>query len=184
MPTATRICNELKIYTEIDMGANLFGYATLTAINIENTEEKVYFRIKMPEINNGNLNNALQDTGRTETYLRRYLYLLFLDIAQNDEVDASDNRPSASKKPSVNKPRNRPSPPSGKKQPVATNKRLTMKQKKELSDLDPILKEIIEDGSDNITMKQVLNGLQTLEDKGDLSSDERLKIAKKIATIQ
>lgn len=183
VPTATRICNELKIYTEIDMGANLFGYATLTAINIENTDEQVYFRIKMPEINNSNLNNALQDTGRTETYLRRYLYLLFLDIAQNDEVDASDNRPkqSAPKKP-VNKPRNKPATPT-RKQPLTTNKRLTVKQKKDMSDLDPTLKEIIDNGSTTITMKQVLDELDLMEDSGKLSSDDRVKIAKKIATI-
>lgn len=183
VPTATRICNELKIYTEIDMGANLFGYATLTAINIENTDEQVYFRIKMPEINNSNLNNALQDTGRTETYLRRYLYLLFLDIAQNDEVDASDNRPkqSAPKKP-VNKPRNKPATPT-RKQPLTTNKRLTVKQKKDMSDLDPILKGIIDNGSTTLTMNQVLDELQSMEDSGKLSSDDRVKIAKKIATI-
>lgn len=200
VPQATRICNELGLYTEIDMGANLFGYATLTVVNIDNVEEKVYFRIKMPQVEGGNLNTILQDTGRTETYLRRYLYLLFLDIAQNDEVDATDNTekkttssPSSRKAP-VSKPRNKPTNPSAsakkptpKKpttQPLTTNKRLTMKQKKDMSEADEILKKIIDDGKDNITMKNVLEELQSMEEKGELSSDERLAIAKKISTLQ
>ena len=62
VPSATRICNELQLYTEIDMGANLFGYATLTVVNIENVEEKCYFRIKMPEITGGNINNMLENS--------------------------------------------------------------------------------------------------------------------------
>ena len=187
VPTATRICNELGIYTEIDMGAETIGYATLTAINIEDPMERVYFRIRMPELTGGNINQLLQDTGRTETYLRRYLYLLFLDIAQNDEVDATDNRPSrntqtSTKKP-VNKPRSRPTSASKKTtQPMTTNKRLTMKQKKELSEADPTLKDIIENGESDITMKQVLDTLHGYD--GTISSEERLTIAKRIATIQ
>ena len=50
VPTATRICNELGLYTEIDMGANTYGYATLTVVNIDNVDQKCYFRLKMPAI--------------------------------------------------------------------------------------------------------------------------------------
>ena len=35
VPTATRICNELGIYTEVDMGSHHYGFATMTAINVE-----------------------------------------------------------------------------------------------------------------------------------------------------
>lgn len=182
VPTATRICNDLKLYTEIDMGANLFGYATLTVVNIDNVDERCFFRIKMPEITGGNLNNMLQDTGRTETYLRRYLYLLFLDIAQNDEVDAGNNsandsrKPAPSQKKPVSKPRNKPA--------LAMNKRLTMKQKLEIRELDPILEKIVNEGPSDLTMKGITEELQSLEDKGNLSNKERLAIAKKIATIE
>lgn len=188
VPSATRICNELQLYTEIDMGANLFGYATLTVINIENPEERTYFRIKMPEIGGGNSNQVLQDTGKTETYLRRYLYLLFLDIAQNDEVDATDNRPQRN---NPTKPRNNPSTPSAKKpapstrkQPLTTNKKLTKKQVKELAEMDETLAGIIKDQGDDITMKNILDELNKMETNGELSSKDRLAIAKKISTIQ
>ena len=59
-----------------------------------------------------------------------------------------------------------------------------MKQKRELSELDPVLKKIIDEGSTAITMKQVLETLQEMEDSNDLTSEERLTIAKKISTIQ
>jgi len=184
VPTATRICNNLGLYTEIDMGAETYGFATLTVVNVDNPEEKVYFRLKMPEINNENINNALQDTGRAETYLRRYLYLLFLDIAQNDEVDASDNRPKsgATKKPV--KPRSRPSPsPTTKKQPATTNRRLTMKQKKEMKELDERIKNILSNHNQYVTMKNVLDDLQAMEDVGEITSEERLELEKKLSTI-
>ena len=135
----------------------------------------------MPEITGGNLNNLLQDTGRTETYLRRYLYLLFLDIAQNDEVDASNNAGGGSKKPApaqkkpVSKPRNKPMP---------MNRRLTMKQKMAIRELDPVLTKIINEGPSDLTMKGLTDSLQSLEDKGELSSEDRLALAKKIATIE
>lgn len=168
VPTATRICSELGIYTEVDMGSQFYGFATMTAINVDEPNEKVHFRLKMPEISNANINNALQDTGRLETYLRRYLYMLFLDIAQNDEVDAIDN----SKKPKAS-----PRKPSG-----ATSRRLTKKQKDKLSSFDPILEKIIKEDKPT-TLKEVVDGLNILEENNELSHDKRVEIAKKISTI-
>lgn len=182
VPTATRICNEIGLYTEIDMGANTYGYATLTVINIDEPEEKTYYRIKMPEITGGNSNQQLQATGTAETYLRRYLYLLFLDIAQNDEVD-STNLAKKDKKP-VNKPRSRPTSASKTTQPLTTNKRLTMKQKKEMGELDETLNKIIKEGPTNITMKQVLEKLQEMEESEEITGNKRLEIGKKIAAMQ
>lgn len=181
VPTATRICNELGLYTEIDMGANTFGYATMTVINIENTEERTYFRLKMPEINNENLNNALQDTGRTETYLRRYLYLLFLDIAQNDEVDATDNSKNvASKKKPISKPRAKPSKPSPSA-PKPSNGKLTLKQKNEIKKVDENLRAIL--NSPNLTKKALLDKIEKLEKNGILDSERKDEIITEVETI-
>ena len=170
VPTATRICNELGIYTQVDMGSQYYGFATMTAINVDEPKEEVHFRLKMPEINNANINNALQDTGRLETYLRRYLYMLFLDIAQNDEVDASDNS-------SKTKPKASPKKPSG-----ANSRRLTKKQKDKLASFDPILEKIIKEDKPT-TLKEVGDGLNILEENNELSHEKRLEIAKKISTI-
>lgn len=184
VPTATRICNELGLYTEIDMGANTYGYATLTVVNIDNVDEKCYFRLKMPEINNDNLNNALQDTGRCETYLRRYLYLLFLDIAQNDEVDASDNsKMDAPKKKPTPKPRNNPTPPTRPSQnkPKPSGGRLTLKQKNAIKKVDESLVAIA--NNPNLTKKTLLEKIEKLEKNGILTGERKDEIINEVETI-
>lgn len=186
VPTAIRLCNDIGLYTEIDLGGTCVGYATLTVVNIDNPEEKTFYRIKMPETNNENMNKALQETGASETYLRRYLYLLFLDIAENDEVDAADNRKTA-KKPAVTnakKPASpkRPSPPKRTTQPMTANKKLTLSQKKQIKEIDERLVDLI-DSNLYPTMKSLFEKLQSMEEEGTLTSDERESIAKKISTI-
>lgn len=185
VPLATKICYDLGLYTEIDLGGNTMGYATMTVINIENPEEKTYYRIKMPETNNENMNKALQETGASETYLRRYLYQLFLDIAENDEVDSKDNR---IKKPSSANPKkpagpSRPAPSKRTTQPMTSNKKLTMEQKKQMKEIDERLAELI---NTNMypTMKSLFEKLQMMENDGELTKKERETITKKISTIQ
>lgn len=182
VPTATRICNELGLYTEIDLGGNCVGYATLTVVNIDNPDEKTYYRIKMPETNNENMNKALQETGASETYLRRYLYQLFLDIAENDEVDNKDNRDkkSSPKKPAG--PSKRPAPPKRTTQPMTTNKKLTLSQKKQIKEIDPRLGEIVNSGYYG-TMKALFEKLQSMEEEGTITHEERESFAKKISAI-
>lgn len=176
VPTATRICNDLSLYTEIDLGANVFGYATMTVVNIDNPEEKVYFRIRMPEINNENMNKALQETGSCQTYLRRYLYLQFLDIAQNDEVDSKDSRPTktnhTTKPPSVEKPRNKPAPAKG---------RLTLKQKNEIKKIDERLESIAK--NPNLTEKSLMEKIDKLEKNGMITTEEKTNITEQIKNI-
>lgn len=87
IPAATRICNNIGLYSEINLTSKM---ATMKIINIDNPKEIVLYHLPVPEINGKDSNKLLQDTGKTETYLRRYLYMLFLDIAENDQVDAED----------------------------------------------------------------------------------------------
>lgn len=184
VPTATRICTDLGLYTEIDMGAAFFGHATLTVINVENPEERTYFRIKMPELNNDNINKALQETGSCQTYLRRYLYLQFLDIAQEDEIDNKDLRQAkntTSPKKPASKPRSKPAPRT--KQPLTTNKKLTLQQKKQIREIDERLVPVVNSNM-YTTMKQMFEKLQDMQENGELTPEERESIAKKISTIE
>lgn len=87
IPAATRICNNLGLYTEINLTSKM---ATMKVVNIDDPKEIILYHLPVPEINGKDSNKLLQDTGKTETYLRRYLYLLFLDIAVPDEVDSQD----------------------------------------------------------------------------------------------
>lgn len=95
IPTAVRLCEQYGVYTHVNIGSiTNQKYATMTVVNVDDTEEKVVYSLQMPCLSNeGAFNNKIQDIGKTETYIRRYLYMLFLDIAIADEVDAVDNRP-------------------------------------------------------------------------------------------
>lgn len=97
IPTATDLCKEYGLYTHTDIGTPLNpNFATMTVINKDNIEEVVTYYLKIPLIcEDAGFNGKIQDTGKMETYVRRYLYMLFLDIAVADEVDSADNRKSS-----------------------------------------------------------------------------------------
>lgn len=90
VPPAIAICEELGLYSEVQPnGSDALGFATMKIINVDNPTEEVVYKIRSPTVNQESpINAKLQDTGRIQTYLRRYLYMLFLDIAVPDEVDA------------------------------------------------------------------------------------------------
>ena len=96
VPVATKICKALGLYTHININE---GKAVMTVVNMENVQEQLEFKIDAPMVRENDFNKMLQDVGRSETYLRRYLYLLFLDITENDQVDGADqNQTSKTKK--------------------------------------------------------------------------------------
>ncbi len=95
VPIAIKLCEENGVYTHINVGTiTNEKYATMTVVNVDNVEEKVVYSLELPCISKeGAFNNKIQDIGKMETYIRRYLYMLFLDIAVADSVDSEDNRP-------------------------------------------------------------------------------------------
>lgn len=96
VPVATKICNELGLYTQINITE---GKAVMTVVDMSKWQHQVEFKIDAPMVRENDFNKMLQDVGRSETYLRRYLYLLFLDITENDTVDGADqNQTSKPKK--------------------------------------------------------------------------------------
>lgn len=102
VPLAIELCVKYGVYTHIDIGVDISTrypepnegyYAVMTVINTEKPEEYVKYKIRMPEVKqDSNFNKTMQNMGGMETYLRRYLYLLFLDLAIPDTVDASNNK--------------------------------------------------------------------------------------------
>jgi len=63
--------------------------AKLTIINTENTEEKIYFTtpITLAELKGC---HAIQNIGATQTYARRYLYVMAFEIAEGDALDGAE----------------------------------------------------------------------------------------------
>ena len=80
--------------------------ATMTIINVDNPTEYINFTSPMREIEpiistktGGEVTNAIQRLGSVETYQRRYLYMIALDIVESDAIEAAtgDNPPPAPK---------------------------------------------------------------------------------------
>ena len=80
--------------------------ATMTIINVDNPIEYINFTSPMREIEpiisnktGGEVTNAIQRLGSVETYQRRYLYMIALDIVESDSIEplTGDNTPPAPK---------------------------------------------------------------------------------------
>ncbi|WP_069592646.1 ERF family protein [Methanosphaera sp. WGK6] len=91
IPEAIEICLELNIATQFTYEYNRY---VLRVYDLDNLEE-IEFSMPGKELpNEGNVNNQLQNIGKVQTYTRRYLYMQFLDITENDVVDASKPKKS------------------------------------------------------------------------------------------
>ena len=68
--------------------------ATMTLYNVDAPEEFIIFKSPMRELTGNAAINALQSLGASETYLRRYLYMVALDIVEPDFTDATLTKPT------------------------------------------------------------------------------------------
>ena len=80
--------------------------ATMSVINVDKPDEYINFTSPMREIEpiisaktGGEVTNAIQRLGSVETYQRRYLYMIALDIVESDSIEplTGDNPPPAPK---------------------------------------------------------------------------------------
>jgi hypothetical protein len=80
--------------------------AVMTVFNVDNPGDFVVFTSPMREIapiisntTGGEVTNAIQRLGSVETYQRRYLYMIALDIVESDSIEplTGDNPPPAPK---------------------------------------------------------------------------------------
>ena len=86
IPQTMEIMKENKL-------ASLFNFspdkATLAIINTEKPEEQIVFESPsvITELKGG---NALQNIGAAQTYMRRYLYMMALELSESDFVNTTD----------------------------------------------------------------------------------------------
>ena len=85
LPQATKLFSEKGICPifQIAIGSNGVEYAILT---LNRGPETIEFKVPTAESNNSS--NPIQNLGSKITYLRRYLYMICLDLVENDLVDA------------------------------------------------------------------------------------------------
>lgn len=67
--------------------------AELTLVNVDHSDEKIYFMSPIAA-DESLIKNPIQKLGAVETYIRRYLYMLLLDIVEADAIDATSGKPN------------------------------------------------------------------------------------------
>lgn len=102
VPTITHIFKDLGLLAVVRFTDTV---ATLTIVNTDNPEETIDFPAPFNQIqpivsNAGKqVTNDMQALGSSITYMRRYLYLIAMDICVNDEIelsiDCNANNPKA-----------------------------------------------------------------------------------------
>ena len=103
VPVATPIFQQVGLLPAVTFSDT---EATMTIFNVENPADYINFTSPMREIEpiisnktGGEVTNAIQRLGSVETYQRRYLYMIALDIVESDSIEplTGDNTPPAPK---------------------------------------------------------------------------------------
>ena len=121
VPVATKIFEEVGLISLANFTSDI---ATMTIVNTDNGDDRVEFSAPFNQIapivsNTGKqATNEMQALGSSITYMRRYLYMIALDICEPDNIEPTIN----------NAPTTAPAPaesPKGSIPVVNTNKPLT-----------------------------------------------------------
>lgn len=106
VPTAIRIFNEVGLISVVNFTTDV---ATMEIINTENPDESVSFVAPFNQIapivsNTGKqATNEMQALGSSITYMRRYLYMIALDICESDSIDANLGKGETASAPAAEK---------------------------------------------------------------------------------
>ena len=92
VPIATRIFTEMGLIGIVNFTTDT---ATMNIVNTENPEESITFTAPFNQIEpiisstGAKATNEMQALGSSITYMRRYLYMMALDICEADSIDAN-----------------------------------------------------------------------------------------------
>lgn len=153
VPVAIRIFGEVGIVSMVNFTSDT---ATMTIVNTDNPEETISFISPFNQItpiisnNTGKqATNEMMALGSSITYMRRYLYMIVLDICESDSIDANAGVPISDPAPK--------SPPATPEQRQEVKQELTSPKNnatdlqikglknvlKKLKDADPSKEEMI-----------------------------------------
>ena len=121
--------------------------AILIVYNVDNPEEKIEFDSQLAE-DESMIKNPIQKVGAIQTYVRRYLYMLMLDIIESDGIEATTDKPVTED--------NTPAPEAKK-----SNRPATEAERAEAKS------DLIDQGGEaaNTQIKAIKNGLKKLRTK-------------------
>ena len=86
LPKAIGLCDKYGVLPVISFNQ---GYAVMTVYDADEPTSVITITSPMAEANLKGC-HPIQNMGAVETYSRRYLWMAFLEIVENDPVDASD----------------------------------------------------------------------------------------------
>lgn len=144
IPAKQQIFESVGLIDVISFGTEV---ATLTLVNVDAPDEMIEFMSPLKE-DESLIKNPIQKLGAVETYVRRYLYMLMLDIVEADAVEAITDKPVDEE--------NKPAPAAKK-----SNKPATPQERAEVK------KELIDEGGEatDTQIKAIKNGLKKLRAK-------------------
>ena len=97
LPTIAKIFDEVGLCGVVRFHADV---ASLTIVNVDDREDSVAFETPWVYADMSKT-QAIQNLGATHTYIRRYLWLMAMEIVEHDAVDAA---------PQEDKPKAKPAP--------------------------------------------------------------------------
>ena len=159
IPIKQEIFRDLGLADVISFGPEV---ATMTVFNVVDPLDMIVFTSQLAA-DESLIKNPIQKVGAIQTYVRRYLYLLALDIIESDGIEATTDKPD---------------PETGKSEaPKKSNRPKTEKEREEIKG------ELIDEGGDatDTQIKAIKNGLKKLRAKdGDKYEGYVTSIVKRI----
>ena len=159
IPIKQEIFRDLGLADVISFGPEV---ATMTVFNVIDPLDQIVFTSQLAA-DESLIKNPIQKVGAIQTYVRRYLYLLALDIIESDGIEATTDKPD---------------PETGKSEaPKKSNRPKTEKEREEIKG------ELIDEGGDatETQIKAIKKGLKKLREKdGDKYEGYVTSIVKRI----
>ena len=159
IPIKQEIFRDLGLADVISFGPEV---ATMTVFNVIDPLDQIVFTSQLAA-DESLIKNPIQKVGAIQTYVRRYLYLLALDIIESDGIEATTDKPD---------------PETGKSEaPKKSNIPKTEKEREEIKG------ELIDEGGDatETQIKAIKKGLKKLREKdGDKYEGYVTSIVKRI----
>lgn len=93
LPSCNSIATQHKTLFKFAINENT---ASLTLINLENLEDVIEFSIPTANVSIQGA-TAMQNIGAVTTYARRYLYMIAMEISEDDNLDTADTAEKVTK---------------------------------------------------------------------------------------
>ena len=144
IPAKQEIFRDLGLADVISFGPEV---ATLTIFNVADPLDHIVFTSQLAP-DESIIKNPIQKVGAIQTYVRRYLYLLALDIIESDGIETTTDKPD-------------PESDAPKTEPKKSRRPKTEKERSEIKG------ELIDQGGDatETQIKAIRNGLKKLRAK-------------------